>query len=73
MGAVIVCPFCSAGINKNSAAEETEEQDWDATFAINTKGVFLCCQVCGHVVMSHTPWWGRGWGSGGHRDIGGCC
>jgi len=34
-----------AGINKNCAAEDTEEGDWEATFAINTKGVFLCCQV----------------------------
>ncbi len=39
------CALFPAGINKNSAAEDTEEQDWDATFSINTKGVFLCCQV----------------------------
>lgn len=36
----------NAGINKNSAAEDTTEQDWDLTFDLNTKGVFLCCQVC---------------------------
>lgn len=36
----------NAGINKNAAAEDTTEQDWDLTFDINTKGVFLCCQVC---------------------------
>ncbi len=35
----------NAGINKNSAAEDTTEQDWDLTFDVNTKGVFLCCQV----------------------------
>lgn len=35
----------NAGINKNSAAEDTTEQDWDLTFDLNTKGVFLCCQV----------------------------
>lgn len=39
------CGVWLAGINKNSAAEDTDEADWDATFAINTKGVFLCCQV----------------------------
>ena len=37
----------NAGINKNSAAEDTTEQDWDLTFDLNTKGVFLCCQVFG--------------------------
>jgi NAD(P)-dependent dehydrogenase (short-subunit alcohol dehydrogenase family) len=35
----------NAGINRNSAAEETGEAEWDATFDVNTKGVFLCCQV----------------------------
>ena len=36
----------NAGILENSAAEETTEYDWDRVFDINTKGVFLCCQVC---------------------------
>lgn len=35
----------NAGINRNSAAEDTAEDEWEATFAVNTKGVFLCCQV----------------------------
>jgi len=35
----------NAGINKNAAAEDTTEADWDATFGVNTKGLFLCCQV----------------------------
>ena len=35
----------NAGINKNAAAEDTTEEDWDMTFDVNTKGVFLCCQV----------------------------
>jgi NAD(P)-dependent dehydrogenase (short-subunit alcohol dehydrogenase family) len=43
--AVLPPPPPPPGINKNSAAEETAESDWDATFDINTKGVFLCCQV----------------------------
>ena len=41
----------NAGINKNSAAEDTTEQDWDLTFDLNTKGVFLCCQVSRHVYV----------------------
>ena len=36
----------NAGLNKNAAAEDTPEADWDLTFALNTKGLFLCCQVC---------------------------
>ena len=35
----------NAGINRNAAAEDTSEADWDATFGVNTKGLFLCCQV----------------------------
>ena len=35
----------NAGMNKNNAAEDTSEEEWDATFELNTKGVFLCCQV----------------------------
>lgn len=35
----------NAGLNKNNAAEDTPEDEWDATFALNTKGVFLCCQA----------------------------
>merc|ERR1711990_1295134 len=34
----------NAGINKNSAAEDTPIEDWDLTFNLNTRGVFLCCQ-----------------------------
>lgn len=35
----------NAGINRNNAAEDTPEEEWDMTFDLNTKGVFLCCQV----------------------------
>ena len=35
----------NAGVNYNSAAEETPVCEWDATFALNARGVFLCCQV----------------------------
>ena len=35
----------NAGMNKNHAAEDCSDSDWDQTFELNTKGVFLCCQV----------------------------
>ena len=35
----------NAGVNKNSAAEDTPLADWDLTFNLNTRGVFLCCQA----------------------------
>jgi len=34
----------NAGINKNSAAEDTPMDEFDATFGVNTRGVFMCCQ-----------------------------
>jgi len=34
----------NAGINKNSAAEDTPIDEWDMTFNVNTRGAFLCCQ-----------------------------
>lgn len=34
----------NAGINKNSAAEDTPMDEFDATFNVNTRGVFMCCQ-----------------------------
>lgn len=35
----------NAGVNFNNAAEDTPEKEWDLTFNLNTKGLFLCCQV----------------------------
>lgn len=35
----------NAGINRNSAAEDTSMKDWDDTFNINTRGVFMGCQA----------------------------
>jgi len=35
----------NAGINFNSAAEETSLAEWDRTFAVNLRGLFLCCQA----------------------------
>jgi 2-epi-5-epi-valiolone dehydrogenase / demethylgadusol O-methyltransferase len=43
--------FNNAGINKNSAAEETSLEEWDQTFAVNLRGVFLCCQAEARVML----------------------
>jgi NAD(P)-dependent dehydrogenase (short-subunit alcohol dehydrogenase family) len=42
----------NAGINANSAAEETSLDEWDQTFAVNLRGLFLCCQAEGRVMLS---------------------
>lgn len=34
----------NAGIITIARVEDLKEQEWDATMAVNTKGVFLCCQ-----------------------------
>lgn len=41
----------NAGINKNSPAEETPMEEWDQTFALNLRGLFLCCQAEGRVML----------------------
>jgi NAD(P)-dependent dehydrogenase (short-subunit alcohol dehydrogenase family) len=45
--------FNNAGINLNSAAEDTPIDDWDATFAVNLRGVFLCCQAEARIMLSN--------------------
>ncbi len=46
----------NAGLNRNHAAEECSEDDWDATFGLNTKAVFLCCQAEGrHMLAKGAP------------------
>lgn len=35
----------NAGVNANSAAEDTGSEEWDQTFAVNLRGVFHCCQA----------------------------
>ncbi|PWA26335.1 hypothetical protein CCH79_00020131 [Gambusia affinis] len=37
----------NAGINKNSASEDTSLEEWDQTFSVNLRGMFMCCQVDG--------------------------
>uniref|UniRef100_A0A671SIA4 D-arabinitol 2-dehydrogenase [ribulose-forming] n=1 Tax=Sinocyclocheilus anshuiensis TaxID=1608454 RepID=A0A671SIA4_9TELE len=41
----------NAGINKNSASEDTSLEEWDQTFNINLRGTFMCCQAAGHVML----------------------
>jgi len=43
----------NAGINKNSAAEDTPIEEWDATFNVNTRGAFLCCQHEARHMLAH--------------------
>lgn len=42
----------NAGINFNSAAEDTPIQQWDATFDLNLRGLFLCCQAEGRHMIA---------------------
>ncbi|CAJ0919796.1 unnamed protein product [Ranitomeya imitator] len=35
----------NAGINMNSASENTTLDEWDKTFDVNLRGLFMCCQV----------------------------
>ena len=41
----------NAGVITIAKLEELPEEDWDRVMAVNTKGVFLCCQAAaGHMV-----------------------
>jgi NAD(P)-dependent dehydrogenase (short-subunit alcohol dehydrogenase family) len=41
----------NAGINLNSAAEETPIEEWDQIFRLNTRAVFLACQYEARVMF----------------------
>jgi NAD(P)-dependent dehydrogenase (short-subunit alcohol dehydrogenase family) len=41
----------NAGVNRNSAAEETPINEWDEMFALNTRAVFQCCQAEARVML----------------------
>ncbi|XP_030633114.1 2,4-dienoyl-CoA reductase, mitochondrial [Chanos chanos] len=41
----------NAGINKNSASEDTSLEEWDQTFNVNLRGTFMCCQAVGRVML----------------------
>jgi len=41
----------NAGVNRNSAAEDTSVAEWDEVFALNTRAVFLGCQAAARVML----------------------
>uniref|UniRef100_A0A3P9BPP2 D-arabinitol 2-dehydrogenase [ribulose-forming] n=1 Tax=Maylandia zebra TaxID=106582 RepID=A0A3P9BPP2_9CICH len=41
----------NAGINMNSASEDTSLEEWDKTFNVNLRGTFMCCQAAGRVML----------------------
>ncbi|XP_028303952.1 uncharacterized protein LOC114464081 [Gouania willdenowi] len=41
----------NAGINMNSASEDTSLEEWDQTFSVNLRGTFICCQAAGRVML----------------------
>lgn len=41
----------NAGMGSWAPAEEMSEEDWDKVIALNLKGVFLCAQACGRVMI----------------------
>ncbi|RVE73337.1 hypothetical protein OJAV_G00049300 [Oryzias javanicus] len=41
----------NAGINLNSASEDTTLEEWDRTFGVNLRGTFMCCQAAGRVML----------------------
>ncbi|XP_036958367.1 uncharacterized protein zgc:113054 isoform X2 [Acanthopagrus latus] len=41
----------NAGINMNSASEDTSLDEWDQTFNVNLRGTFMCCQAAGRVML----------------------
>ncbi|XP_069722234.1 uncharacterized protein [Phaenicophaeus curvirostris] len=42
----------NAGINMNSASEDTSLEEWDKTFNVNLRGLFLCCQAAGRIMLN---------------------
>ncbi|KAM3914604.1 uncharacterized protein RB166_017118 [Leptodactylus fuscus] len=42
----------NAGINMNSASEDTTLEEWDRTFSVNLRGLFMCCQAAGRIMLS---------------------
>jgi len=43
----------NAGVNRNSAAEDTAMSEWDLTFDVNTRATFMCCQLEGRHMLAH--------------------
>lgn len=36
----------------NSASEDTTLEEWDKTFSVNLRGLFMCCQAAGRIMLS---------------------
>jgi meso-butanediol dehydrogenase/(S,S)-butanediol dehydrogenase/diacetyl reductase len=41
----------NAGVITIARIEEMTEEEWDSVLAVNTKGVFLCCQAAARIMM----------------------
>jgi len=41
----------SHGLTKRMPSEDFPEADWDRVIAVNLKGLFLCCQIVGRVML----------------------
>jgi len=50
LGRLDIC-VNNAGVATRVAAEEIPEEDWDSVVGINLKGVFLCCQAAGELMI----------------------
>jgi NAD(P)-dependent dehydrogenase (short-subunit alcohol dehydrogenase family) len=42
----------NAGVNPSAAAEDTTLEEWERSFAVNSRGVFLGCQAAGRVMLA---------------------
>mgnify|MGYP005847427417 CR=1 FL=1 len=43
--------FQNAGVITIARIEDMTEEEWDRVMAVNTKGVFLCCQAAARIMM----------------------
>ncbi len=41
----------SHGVTKRMPSEELPEAEWDRVIAVNLKGLFLCCQIVGRIML----------------------
>jgi 2-epi-5-epi-valiolone dehydrogenase / demethylgadusol O-methyltransferase len=42
----------NAGVNRNSAAEDTTLEEWDTVFSLNSRALFLGCQAAARVMLA---------------------